>query len=232
MNTPAKAPLQVFVGFDRTEIVAYHAFCQSVIARASAPVSFTPIALTHLDGIFDRPRNTLQSTEFSFSRFLTPYLSGYEGWSLFVDCDFIALDDIAKLFALADDRYAAMVCQHDYTPASDIKFSGNVQTKYVKKNWSSLVLFNNARCRALTPEYVSTASGLELHQFKWLASDDEIGALPLEWNWLVGEYPHKADAKMVHYTIGGPYFSQYRDCDYAREWTEARDQMNFVADKG
>lgn len=223
--------MRVFVGFDRTEIVAYHAFCQSVIARASAPVSFTPIALTHLDGIFERPRNALQSTEFSFSRFLTPYLSGYEGWSLFVDCDFIALDDVAKLFALADDRYAAMVCKHDYTPASDIKFSGNVQTRYVKKNWSSLVLFNNARCRSLTPEYVSAASGLELHQFKWLASDDEIGALPLEWNWLVGEYPHNPDARMVHYTIGGPYFSQYRDCDYARDWMQARDQMNFVVDK-
>lgn len=231
MSTPHKGPLRVFVGFDRTEIVAYHAFCQSVIARSSAPVSFTPIALTHLDGVFDRPRNQLQSTEFSFSRFLTPYLSNYEGWSLFVDCDFIALDDIAKLFALADDTYAAMVCKHDYMPVSDIKFSGNVQTKYVKKNWSSLVLFNNARCRSLTPAYVSAASGLELHQFKWLASDDEIGALPLEWNWLVGEYPHNPHARMVHYTIGGPYFSQYRDCDYAREWGEARDQMNFVADK-
>jgi hypothetical protein len=170
MIKPGAATLRIFVGYDSTEIVAYHAFCQSVIERASRPVSFTPIALTHLDGVFERPRNSLQSTEFSFSRFLTPHLSNYEGWSLFVDCDFIALDDIAKLFDLADDRFAAMVCKHDYTPVSDRKFAGNVQTKYEKKNWSSLVLFNNARCRALTPHYVSTASGLELHQFKWLSS--------------------------------------------------------------
>lgn len=226
-NTAART-MRVFVGYDRSEIAAYHAFCQSVIAHASRPVSFTPVALAHLEGVFERPRNSLQSTEFSFSRFLTPWLSDYEGWSLFVDCDFIALDDIAKLFDLADERYAAMVCKHDYTPVSERKFAGNVQTKYEKKNWSSLVLFNNSRCRALTPGYVSTASGLELHQFKWLGSDDEIGAIPLEWNWLVGEYPHNPDARMVHYTIGGPYFEEYRSCDYAAEWFAARDAMNSV----
>lgn len=231
MKLSEGTPLRIFVGYDRTEIVAYHAFCQSVIEHTSAPVTFSPIALPHLGDIFSRPRNALQSTEFSFSRFLTPHLSGYEGWSLFVDCDFIARDDVARLFSLADERYAVMVCKHDYTPVSDIKFAGNVQTTYAKKNWSSLMLFNNAKCRALSPKYVSEASGLELHQFKWLGSDDEIGALPLEWNWLVGEYPYNPNARMVHYTIGGPYFSQYRDCDYAKEWVAASDAANFVLDK-
>ena len=221
-------PLRIFIGYDRNETVAYHALCQSVIAHASVPVAFTPIALSGLDGIFGRERNSLQSTEFSFSRFLTPYLAGYEGWSLFVDCDIMFRDDVAKLFALADDRYSVMVCKHDYTPSSEVKFLNNVQTVYQKKNWSSVMLFNNARCRALTPDYVNTASGLELHQFKWLASDDEIGPLPLDWNWLVGEYPHKADAKAVHFTIGGPYFSEYADCDYAPEWRDALAQVNSV----
>jgi hypothetical protein len=93
-----------------------------------------------------------------------------------------------------------------------------VQTRYAKKNWSSVMLLNNARCRALTPDYVQTASGLDLHQFRWLADEAEIGALPLEWNWLVGEYGYNAAARLTHFTRGGPYFSGYRDSDYADEW--------------
>lgn len=193
---------------------------------------FTPINLANLGGLFDRPANALSSTEFSFSRFLTPYLSAYEGWSLFMDCDMLARADFAELFALADDRYAVMVAKHDYTPRDAVKFEGHVQTKYEKKNWSSVMLFNNARCRALTPDFVNTASGLELHQFKWLASDDEIGALPLEWNWLVGEYDHNPDAKVAHFTVGGPYFAKYANADFSDEWRAALARANSVVSKG
>ncbi|NBR29730.1 MAG: aminotransferase class V-fold PLP-dependent enzyme, partial [Betaproteobacteria bacterium] len=34
-------------------------------------------------------------------------------------------------------------------------------------------------------DYVNTASGLELHQFKWLGDDSLIGELPHRWNHLV-----------------------------------------------
>jgi lipopolysaccharide biosynthesis glycosyltransferase len=221
-------PLRIFIGYDSNEITACHTLIQSVLAHASVPVAFTPVALSGLNGIFARERNNLQSTEFSFSRFLTPYLSGYEGWSLFVDCDILFRDDVAKLFAMKDEQASVMVCQHDYTPSSEVKFLNHIQTVYAKKNWSSVMLFNNARCRSLTPDYVNTASGLELHQFKWLASEDEIGALPLDWNWLVGEYAHKADAKAVHFTLGGPYFTEFADCDYAAEWRAALAQVQSV----
>ena len=215
---------RIFIGFDSKEVVAYHVLAQSIIEHASTPVSFSPIVLSHLQGLFTRERNALQSTEFSFSRFMVPYLSGYEGWSLFVDCDMLARADIAELFALADDRYAVMVCQHDYVPRDEVKFLNHVQTRYAKKNWSSVMLLNNARCRALTPSYVETASGLELHQFHWLAdAEAEIGALPLEWNWLVGEYDASPDAKIAHFTRGGPYFPEYASCDYAEEWRAVRD---------
>jgi hypothetical protein len=217
--------LDVFIGYDRKEIVAYHVLTQSIIEHSSHPVRFTPLALPNLKGIFERPPVSVQSTEFSFSRFLTPYLSGYSGWSLFMDCDMLVRADIAELFALADDRYAVMVCQHDYTPRDDIKFLERVQTKYEKKNWSSVMLFNNARCRALTPDYVNRASGLELHQFKWLGDDGLIGALPSRWNHLVGYDAPRADAALVHYTLGGPYFPEYADCEYARPWFDEREAM-------
>jgi hypothetical protein len=222
---------RVFIGFDSKEVIAYHVLCQSILEHASIPVSFTPIALDNLRGIFTRERNQLQSTEFSFSRFLVPYLSDYQDWSLFLDCDMLFRRDIAELWALRDDRYAAMCCKHDYTPKEDVKFLGQVQTKYEKKNWSSVVLFNNPRCKALTRDFVNTATGLQLHQFKWLDSDDEIGSLPLAWNHLVGVYDYDPEAANVHFTEGGPYFYDYATADYAGEWFRARDKVNFVAQR-
>jgi hypothetical protein len=210
--------LDVFIGYDSQEVVAYHVLCQSIVERSSHPVRFTPINLASVKAIFDRAPSGKQSTEFSFSRFLTPYLSDYAGWSLFMDCDMLVRADIAELFAMADDRYAVMVCQHDYAPRDEIKFLERTQTRYAKKNWSSVMLLNNARCRALTPAYVQAASGLELHQFKWLASEAEIGALPLSWNWLVGEYPFDPAARIAHFTRGGPYHPGYETSDYADEW--------------
>ncbi|SFK45054.1 Glycosyl transferase family 8 [Pseudovibrio ascidiaceicola] len=212
--------VRIFIGYDSNETIAYHVLVQSIIENSSLPLSITPIALNNVRSIFKRDKHPLQSTEFSFSRFLAPYLSNYEGWSIFMDCDMIVRKDIAELWNMRDDDYAVMCCKHDYTPVSDTKFLNNVQSKYEKKNWSSVMMFNNARCRALTPEYVNTRSGLELHQFKWLGNDNLIGSLPLVWNHLVEDYPYNPEAALVHYTYGGPYFEEYLDCDYAEDWQQ------------
>jgi len=221
--------IRVFIGYDPREAVAFSVLAYSIHARSSQPVSITPLMLSALQGVMTRERHPLQSTDFSFSRFLTPYLSDYSGWSVFMDCDMLMLDDIASLHALRDERYAVMVVKHDHVPKESRKFLDQPQTPYPKKNWSSVMLFNNARCRALTPEYVNAASGLELHQFKWLGNDDLIGALPERWNHLVGYNPLRKDVSLVHYTLGGPYFDEYRDCEYAEEWRRERDRMLAVA---
>jgi len=217
--------IRVFIGFDPREAVAYSVLAYSIEARASRPASIAPLMLSQLQGILTRGRHPLQSTDFSFSRFLTPHLSGYAGWSLFMDCDMLMLDDVARLWALRDDRYAVMVVKHDHVPRETRKFLGEPQSKYEKKNWSSVMLFNNAKCKALTPDYVNTASGLELHQFKWLADEGLIGALPDRWNHLVGYNAPRADAALVHYTLGGPYFSDYAHCEYAPQWCRERAAM-------
>ena len=222
--------IRVYIGFDPREAVAYTVLANSIHARATQPVSIAPLMLSQLQAVLTRERHPLQSTDFSFSRFLTPYLSGYAGWSVFMDCDMLMLDDIASLWALRDDRYAVMVVKHDHVPKETKKFLGEPQTKYEKKNWSSVMLFNNAKCHALTPKYVNTASGLELHQFKWLADDTLIGALPDRWNHLVGYNARRADAALVHYTLGGPYFSEYANCEYATEWRCEYDAMLSVVE--
>lgn len=221
--------LNVYIGYDPKESVAFYTLAHSILRRASVPVSIAPLMRSQLRGTYTRERGPTESTEFSMTRFLVPWLSGYEGWSLFLDCDMLCRVDIAALAAEAQRQpdKAVLVCQHDYVPHTERKFLGQVQTKYARKNWSSLMLFNNARCRALTPDYVNTATGLDLHRYAWL-DDASIGALPLEWNWLVGEYPHRDDARIVHFTLGGPYFDDYRECDYAAEWFAEFDSMRAV----
>lgn len=217
--------IRVFIGFDQRESVAYHTLCHSILSRASVPVSITPIKRSLLKKIHNRPLDAKQSNEFSFTRFLTPYMSGYEGWSIFMDCDMLVLDDIANLWNLRDERYAVMCVKHEYTPHDQVKYLGTIQYRYPRKNWSSVMLMNNEKCKALTPEYVNTASGLDLHRFTWI-NDDEIGDLPIEWNHLVSEYDYNKNAKLIHYTVGGPYFDEYLHCDYSKEWFKERQLMN------
>jgi len=221
------APFRVFIGYDRTEPVAYHVLSHSILTRATMPVSITPLFRDALarEG-FTRARGPLESTDFSISRFLVPHLSDYHGWSLFLDCDMLCTVDLAELIfeMLHQPDKAVLVCQHDYTPATTTKFHGQTQTAYPRKNWSSCIAFNNARCAALTPDYVNTATGLELHRFTWI-QDEQIGTLPLEWNWLVGEYPSNNEAKILHYTTGGPWFAHYALCDHADLWRAERNAM-------
>lgn len=210
--------LKVFIGYDPREAVAYHVLAHSIITRASRPVMVCPIILNQLRQIWHRPRDPMQSTDFTYTRFLTPYLAG-GGISIFLDSDMLCLTDICQLedIALANFYHDVLVVKHDYTPSTAVKFLHQPQLPYPCKNWSSVMVFNGHRqaVRRLTPEYVNRASGMDLHQFKWANS---VGELPSEWNHLVGEYKPRSDAKIVHYTLGTPCFPEYQNCEYSFEW--------------
>ena len=210
--------IRVFVGYDDNEKVAFSTLSHSLLKHATQPIAITPIRLQNIKDVFVRERLPIQSTEFAFSRFLVPYLCNYSGHAIFMDCDMLSRSDISALWRQRTTKYAVQCVQHDYTPTSTVKFLNQPQTPYPKKNWSSMMLFNNAKCTALTPDYVNSATGLELHQFKWLENEELIGKIDEEWNWLVGEYEHNVNAKLVHYTEGGPYFKDYKNCDYSEEW--------------
>ena len=213
--------VRVFIGYDPAETVAYHVLAHSIMRHASVPVSITPLVLRQLP--MTRERDTRQSTEFSFSRFLVPWLCGFKGEAIFLDCDMLVRADIAEL--RCEKGKSVSVVKHDYTPSTEGKFLGNTQTRYAKKNWSSVMVFDCSGCATLTPEYVNTASGLELHQFKWLGGEYLIGSLAHEFNHLVGEYPPNRAARIVHFTLGTPCFAKYANCEYAEEWHEERRLM-------
>lgn len=221
--------IRVFIGYDRHESAAAYVLAHSIHERSSQPVEFCFLNRKMLRSIYTRERSPLDSTDFTISRFLVPYLCGYEGWAIFMDCDMLVQDDIAKLWELRNDHCSVMVVKHNYQPQEETKFLGAVQTRYNMKNWSSVMLFNNADCKRLTPEYVNTAHGLDLHQFKWA---DAIDGLPMEWNHLVGVYEKPEAVSNIHYTMGGPYFSEYANCDYHQEWFTERDSAFAVSQAG
>lgn len=228
-------PLRIFIGYDPVEAAAYHTLCHSILSRASIPVAITPINLQNLP-MYQRKRDPKQSNEFSFSRFLVPYLCEYEGFALFLDCDQMLRCDVAELLEEFDDRYAVKVVKHDYEPHDNIKYLGTVQYKYPRKNWSSVVLWNcgHESNRKINPHYVNTAPALDLHRFTHL-KDSEIGELPIGWNWLVGEYSLEGvdlkTIKNVHWTVGGPYFKEYEHADFADEWFIERKLMNRIVQR-
>lgn len=215
--------LRIFIGWDSRESLAYDVCKRSIQRRSSIPTHIIPIKKHELKkrGLFWREDDRLSSTEFAFTRFLTPYLAGYSGWAIFADCDFLFRKDIAGILEYRDSRKALMCVKHEYHPKEKTKMDGQVQTVYPRKNWSSLMLINcgHDAVSKLTPEVVNSESGLYLHRFNWL-SDDLIGSIPVEWNYLEGwnTVVECRDPSAVHFTRGGPWFEAYHGVEYADEW--------------
>ena len=215
---------KVFVGYDTREDIAYQV-CKHSIESRSKDVNVRPLKQQELRdaGWYTRPIDKLASTEFTFTRFLIPELCNFTGWALFMDCDMILKTDIQELFDQADDKYAVMCVQHDYTPKEGTKMDGQKQTIYPRKNWSSVMLFNcsHPSNATLTQDLVNNPeiNGAYLHRFSWL-KDEEIGELDHTWNYLVGVYDDIDTPKLIHYTEGGPWFENYRDCEFNELWKQ------------
>jgi lipopolysaccharide biosynthesis glycosyltransferase len=223
--------IKIFMGFDRSNRIPAYVLADSIIEQSSIPVEIIFLHKGTLKKFFTRPKGEYDSTEFSISRFLVPYLSNYKGWSLFVDNDMVVENDVAELLPLMTEDYAVRCTKHNQLVTSDTKFLGEHQTSYNMKNWTSVMMFNNSKCRALTPEYVNNAHGLDLHQFKWLNNiEHEIGDIPLEWNYLadVDSIGQEVIDKpsLIHYTEGGPYFKATPNCEYAENWLKVYTRVN------
>ena len=209
--------IKLFVGFDPREAVAYHVFCNSIIQNTSVPVQITPLVLSQLQEFNERHDD--RSNDFVYSRFLTPYLSDFKGWAIFADGDMVCQGDLKELIDMIDPSKAVMVVKHDYQTKATQKYLGNINENYPRKNWSSVILWNcnHPKHKILTPGFVSKQTGKFLHRFSWL-DDQDIGELPLEWNWLASEYRVNREAKLIHFTLGTPCFKDYRNSDMADIW--------------
>lgn len=224
-------PIPIFVGYDKRERAATNVLIDSLYQNSKIPLNITPLVTSQLQnlGIYKRDRDPKQSTDFSFTRFLVPYLMNYDGWAIFMDCDMLCKKDISQLWNLRDDKYSVMCVKHKHEPKEGTKFQNEKQTPYPKKNWSSLMLFNCKKCHKLKVDYVNTASGLDLHRFNWLENDNEIGSISIKdgWNFLVGVQHNNdnVDLSLIHWTLGGPWFREERlmGKELSAEWFSARE---------
>ena len=219
--------IRIYLGWDRRESVAYHVMAHSILSRSSSPVAIIPLNRRNMHAEFTRPRGEKDSTDFSNSRWIIPFLQDYDGWAIYAEPDMLMRGDIAQLWALRDDRYSIMCRQHVHVPQETTKFLGNEQTKYDRKNWSSLMLMNCSRLRMLTRHLVNTGMhGLWFHQLRFLP-DEEIGDLPVGWNHLVGYDEFNPEAPLVHFTTLGPWHApDTREIEYSNEWRSvARDMI-------
>jgi len=211
--------INIFIGYDTKETVAYHVCSNSIIRQSTHPVSIVPLALTLLEDYTETHTDT--SNEFVYSRFLVPHLMDYTGWAVFIDGDMILQDDINNLWNLRDDSKAVMVVKQDYKNKMPIKYFGAKNEDYPRKNWSSVILWNcnHPAHKILSPEFIQQSTGQYLHRFGWL-TDTDIGELPIEWNWLADEYGVNSNAKLIHYTLGTPCFEEFADTPMGELWHE------------
>jgi lipopolysaccharide biosynthesis glycosyltransferase len=226
-----------YIGYDSREDVVYQVARMSLQQTPLANV--IPLVQDSLRAhrIYTRERDSRAATDFSLTRFLVPYLAGNEhDWAIFADCDFLFTRDVcAALEPCLDDSKAVMVVKHDYQPKNRTKMGGLPQYTYPRKNWSSFIVWNlrHEANDALDASVVNSADPSWLHQFQWL-DESEIGALPLDFNFLVGEYdpiedpsieePTKRTPTCLHYTLGiGPYVPPVQD--YAKLWESFRRKL-------
>ncbi len=208
--------IDLHCGFDPRELEGWETFISSVRRRTAAPVNFVRM------GAMDMPVGT---NEFTYSRFLTPWMNDYKGHAIFCDAaDMIMLADVAELDALFDPRFAVQCVQHkDYTTKHRMKYVGTdmhcPNRDYARKNWASVMLMNceHPYWRVLDPRTLSSVAGLSLLQFGGLKKE-EIGALPDCWNRLVDEGQPVEGAKIIHHTAGSPLFDHYRNAPGADLW--------------
>lgn len=215
--------LRIFIGWDSrfpepADVLAY-----SLRKHSSIDLDVRYLKLSELmaEHDFQRQHDPLASTEFTYTRFLVPYLCNYQGKAIFMDNDMLCLGDIKQLDELPMDDLALRVIKHDYKPENTVKMYGCPQTSYPRKNWSSLMIMNCERLRLWTKDVVATASGAYLHRFQDVP-DEQIGEIPNTWNtldWM------DDTTQLIHYTNGGPWFEQYRNHPHADIWYRYRDEM-------
>jgi hypothetical protein len=226
----------IWIGFDPREAQAF-AVCRSSIRHyLTSPIPIKGVVLNDLQrsGLYTRPieRRGDQlydpisgapcSTEFAISRFFVPLLAK-SGLALFMDCDILCRGSLARLFEVAtfNTSHAVFCVKHNHDPNYSVKMDGQAQTRYARKNWSSVMLFNcdHPSNKVLTPQFLNAVPGRDLHRFCWL-KDDEIGELHPKWNYLVGHTKTDEDPQLVHFTDGIPSMRGYEHVEFSDEYND------------
>ena len=191
---------RVFVGYDDRQPLGYNVLQSSLHRHARGRVQVEPLRLKSL------PIKRRGLTEFTYSRFLVPWLCDYQGVAIFMDADIVVRGDIAELAVQADGTSAVQVMQE--------------QPRF---EWSSVMLFNCAQCKILTPEWIENEQNHPL-DLQW----GPVGKITPEWNHCVG-YMEPKPAKLYHFTQGLPCWYETQGRPEDQQWNLERDEMSRTA---
>lgn len=192
--------LRVMIGYDERQPLSANVLAHSITRRSTTPVSIGMLKLSTL------PITREGLTSFTFSRYLVPWLCNYEGWALFLDSDMLVMGDVTELFSLMDERQSVMVVKNK-----------------MRFEWPSLMLFNCAKCKVLTPAFVQDYPSPQ--DFNWASG--AVGELPADWNHCVN-YDAPGPAKLAHFTQGMPIWFETQDSEYAKEWMDEMKDMERI----
>ncbi len=243
--------IPVYIGWDPRDNLAWDVCARSLLEHSSVPLHIIALkeSMVRRKGVYWRSYHVESdgqmwdgrdgkpfSTQFSFTRFAVPILENYDSdLAIFMDADMLWRADIAEMLEHVGEK--ALYCvQHDYTPTESTKMDGVLQTRYRRKNWSSLMVFRPYLNRGLTKYVLNNSTGSMLHGMLW-QPDEEIGSLPEEWNWLCGWSPPELDPKVVHFTRGTPDMPGHENEPYADEWrryaaqTAIREEIRYIPPK-
>lgn len=222
--------INLYIGYDSTNYgqkLAYKV-CKRSVKRFNNNVNIIKLDKKELQkkNIYLRKNDTDGSTEFTYTRFLVPFLNNYTGFAIFCDSDFIWRCDIDTLKQYFDKDKAIICVKHNYKECKNsIKMDGLVQEWYPRKNWSSLIIYNcdHPDIKKLNINSVANESPKWLHRFE-CTDDNNIKELPKTYNYLLGYYNDIEEPSAVHLTDGGPWHNSWYNniiptsSKYYNEW--------------
>jgi len=216
--------MKIFIGYDSKHPEAYEV-CKASILKHNPLHEVHPLVNKDLreKGLYNRPSHMMESTEFSFTRFLVPLLCNYTGRAIYCDGDFLWRCDPQEIVSHLGNADVAVV-KHPKFSIKTKKMKNKPNADYDMKYWSSLMLFDCARSDYLTQWYVSNAHAAHLHGFSWASKIDSI---PASYNALVGYYDFgKKYTKAAHFTDGGPWLEGYENVEFADEWFQIKSEIS------
>ncbi|MBC8305188.1 MAG: glycosyltransferase [Pelagibacterales bacterium] len=209
--------MKIYIGHD-SRFPQATKVCRQSIKNYNKDLDITFLEKDHLKkfNFYGREDISGESTEFSFTRFYVPMVCNYNGIAMFCDNDFLWKCDPTEMLKYLGDKTIAVV-KHEDMDIKQTKMDGMVNKSYPRKNWSSLIIYNCSKLRNLSKEYLDNASASDLHELKWV-NDNEIAEIPRSYNHLVGYYKKHNRIKALHYTLGGPWFDEYKNGELSEEW--------------
>lgn len=189
---------RIFVGADRSQLIAVKVLEYSIRRRTSLPIS---LRSTH-DLELPEPKDPRQGkrTGFSFVRFAVPELAGHQGRAVYLDADMLVLRDFRELWGLPFDG-AKVIIQEGIPDAAQPVGKLGAPNKRIKQ--CSVMLMD---CAALDWEPRSIIAGLGerytyeqlVYELCLLNEQDVNYGVPFVWNSL--EHYDAGKTGLIHYT--------------------------------